>query len=80
MKINKPIPKLTQENLNRVLENFETKYTLGFTLSEVKQILKPNKLTEEQFKIGMFGQTYAILDDHPIFYYRDVYNILKELI
>lgn len=80
MKINKPIPKLTRVNLGEIIDNFKTKYELGFTIWEIRDLLRPNKLEESKFKQGMFGKTYAMLDNNPIYYHRDVYNILRELI
>lgn len=80
MKVNKPIPILTQENLGRIMNEYPTKYDLGFTIWEIRELLRPNKLEESKFKEGMFGKTYAIINLSPIFYPTDVYNILKELI
>jgi hypothetical protein len=80
MKVNKPIPKLTRENLGRIMNEYPNKHELGFTLWEVRDLLKPNSIEESQFRIGMFGQTYALIENKVVFYYTDVYNILKKLI
>lgn len=83
MKINKPIPKLTHENLERIIYNYPIQYKLGFTLNEVRELLKRNKIKEEDFRKGMFGKTYAVLNEYQnkvVFYHRDIYNVLKGLI
>lgn len=80
MKVNKPIPILTQENLGRIMNEYPNKYDLGFTIWEVRDLLKPNNIKGTQFQQGMFGKTYTIIENNPIYYHRDVYNILKELI
>jgi len=44
MKINKPIPKLTQENLGNIIDKFPTKYKMGFIIEELERLLKPNNI------------------------------------
>jgi hypothetical protein len=80
MKINKPIPKLTQENLGNIIDKFPTKYKMGFIIEEIERLLKPNNIEGTKFQQGMYGKTYTLIENNPIYYHRDVFNILRELI
>ncbi len=80
--INKPnqIPYLTKENVRDIVFNYETKYKLGFTINEVRELLRPNNLKEWDFFEFMFGSTYSVINEDNIYYHRDVYNTIWSLI
>ncbi len=80
MKVNRPIPKLTQENIFGVIDSFPKQHQIGFTIEEVNKLLKPNQIAEYQFRMGMLGKTYTLLENKPIYYNIDVLNILRGLI
>ena len=80
MKVNRPITKLTKENLGSIIDKYTTKYELGFTINEVKHILKTNQIEIFKFDLKMFGRTFTYIDSEEIYYHRDIYNILRELI
>lgn len=80
MKINKPIPKLTRDNLSQVLYDFPCKTDLGFNDIEILKLLNLNKIEFKDFIKEMSGKTYTKIDNIDVYYKTDVVEILYKLI
>lgn len=80
MKVNKPIPKLTRDNLSQILKEYPSKYDIGYTNIEIVKLLSINKLKLEQFYPLLFGQTYTKIENNDVYYKGDVYKSLIKLI
>ena len=60
-----------------IVFNYPTKYQMGFTNSEIEEVLKnfPN-LNKEFYNNALFGTTYMIIDNENITYHCDIENAI----
>ena len=60
-----------------IVYNYPTKYQMGFTNSEIEEVLKnfPN-LNREFYNNALYGTTCMIIDNEMIIYHRDIENAI----
>jgi len=60
-----------------IVYNYPTKYQMGFTNSEIEEVLKnfPN-LNREFYSNSIYRVTCMIIDDEMIVYHLDIYNAI----
>ena len=58
--------------IKEMVYEYPTKYDMGFTPSELQELLNKCDIDINDFNKKMFGNTCAIIDDEIITYHHDV--------
>ena len=60
-----------------IVYNYPTRHQMGFTNSEIEEVLKNfPKLNKEFYNNALFGTTYMIIDNEHITYHCDIENAI----
>ena len=64
-------------NISERVNTYPTKYEIGFTQSEINELLKEYPIDMDRFNDAMMGHTGSIIDGEFIVYHCDVEMAIK---
>jgi hypothetical protein len=59
------------------VNTYPTKHEIGFTQSEIKELLKEYPIDMDRFNDAMMGHTCVVIDNETIMYHCDVEMAIK---
>jgi hypothetical protein len=59
------------------VNNYPTKHEIGFTQSEINELLKEYPIDMDRFNEAMMGHTCVVIDNEIIMYHCDVEMAIK---
>jgi len=64
------------ENIEDYIENFPTKYNIGFTSNEIEDVCKYLKIDRDSFNTALGINTCTMIDGEILTYHSDIINAL----
>jgi hypothetical protein len=64
-------------NIATRVNTYPTKYEIGFTQSEIEELLKEYPIDMDRFNEAMMGHTCVVIDNEIIMYHCDVEMAIK---
>lgn len=68
---------MTLENVSDIVMKYPTKNKKGFTVSEIKSLLKKFSINEKKFNIALGTNTVIIIKGEVVTYHSDVISALR---
>lgn len=68
---------LTIENLDEIINNYETLYTMGFTGIELYQLLEKYSIDTDSFYKKLGVNTVGVIDGKTVTYHCDIIKGLR---
>jgi hypothetical protein len=65
------------QNITERVNTYPTKHEIGFTQSEIKELLKEYPIDMDRFNEAMMGHTGSIIDGEFVMYHCDVEMAIK---
>ena len=67
-------------NISKAVKNFPTKYKMGFTEIEIKDLLEELNVNEKKFNKAMGTNTVMAIDGKTIYYHTDIIAALNTVL
>lgn len=68
---------LTTENLDNIINNYQTLYTMGFTVIELHQLLEKYSIDTDSFYEKLGINTVRVIDGQTVTYHCDIIKGLR---